>query len=210
MPDANKTEIVVILDRSGSMASMKKDMEGGFEKFRADQAAQPGECVLTLVQFDSGGIETVHESMPIKDVPRMVLHPRGNTPLLDAVGTTIQRVGARLERLHELERPGRVLVLIITDGEENASKKFSKEQVKAMVKLQEETYKWAFIYLGANVDAFAEAGAMGIVRAQSANYTPRNATAAYAVASLASTRYRGSGLVADAGLTDDERKRLVQ
>lgn len=206
MPNADKTEIVVILDRSGSMASLKADMEGGFETFRTKQAAQRGDCVLTLVQFDTESTDVVHEALPISKVPALVLEPRGATPLLDAVGDTITSVGERLARTAEPDRPGRVLVLIITDGEENSSHRFDKGDVQRMVKHQEDVYKWAFVYLGANVDAFAEAGSMAISPAMAAAYAPSGAKAMFEVASDVSSRYR---LGESPAYTDAEREKLA-
>src|SRR4051812_845577 len=135
MPRSHFCEIVVLLDRSGSMTSIAADMRGGFDQFVADQRAQPGDAVLTLVQFDHEGglpnIDTVYEAKPLADVPSLVLEPRGTTPLLDALGRTIAEVGARLHRMPEAERPDRVLFLTITDGYENASVTHTKGSVRA-------------------------------------------------------------------------------
>lgn len=198
MPKSGLCEIVVLLDRSGSMQSIKADMEGGFNKFMDDQRKEPGECLLTLVQFDSGGIDTVHEAKPIKDVPPLVIEPRGSTPLLDAMGHTIVSVGARLAATPEDARPEKVVFVVVTDGQENASVKYAKEKIAAMVKEQSETWKWHFTFLGANVDAFAEAGAVGIARAVAANYAPKNA--AIAMSSL-SSNVRGLRSGSSASLT---------
>ncbi len=112
---------------------------------------------LTLVQFDSVGIDTVLESKPIRDVPALseaTYEPRGGTPLLDALGQTINRTGSALSAIPESVRPDKVVFVIITDGQENASQTFTKEQIQGMIELQEGTYKWNFVYLGANVNSF--------------------------------------------------------
>jgi len=197
-------ELAIVLDRSGSMSTVKNDMEGGFARLMEEQRKLPGECRVTLTQFDTQGIDTVYESKPVADVPALVLEPRGGTPLLDAVGDAVTSLGKRLAAKPEAERPGSVVVLIITDGEENSSTRFTKAQVKELVERQTTTYKWSFIYLGANVDAFAEAGSMGIAAAAAASYTPDSAgvKAAYFAASASVGRSRSGGT---ADLTQAER-----
>lgn len=165
MTKPNSAEIIVILDRSGSMASIRKDMEGGFDSFIAEQRKLPGECSVTLVQFDDK-YEVVYMGKALADVPPLDLVPRGSTALLDAVGKTTVATGERLAAMPEHERPARVLVVIITDGQENASMEHTKESVRQMVDHQRSAYQWEFVYFGANQDAFAEAAKMGINIAQ--------------------------------------------
>lgn len=205
--DTNLCEIIVLLDRSGSMDAIKDDMMGGFDSFVKEQRSVPGACVLTLVQFDSFGIDTVHEAKPIADVPALLLEPRGMTPLLDAVGRTINDVGQRLERTPEDKRPGRVLFVIVTDGHENASKEFKLDQIKSMVEHQTNTYQWQFSYLGANVDAFAEAGGLGIGRQSSSPYapTPAGVAAMYTSLSEGATAYRTGDAYT---ISDEDRKKM--
>jgi len=116
MTDQNMCEIVVILDRSGSMASVREAMQEGFNGFIAAQQRVPGRCAVTLVQFDSQATETIYEARPIHLVPALHLEPRGGTPLLDAIGSTIASVGDRLLRTTEWLRPGRVLNIAPTVG----------------------------------------------------------------------------------------------
>ena len=181
------------------MAAIKTDMQGGYDSFIGEQRKLPGECAVTLVQFDSEGVETVYESRPVAEVPPLVLAPRGTTPLLDAMGQTLTRsIGRNVA--------GRVLFLVITDGQENASHEFKKDQIKAMVQ-QQTSAGWAFSFLGANVDAFAEAGALGIDVAGTANFAGDAGGVVAAFASLheATTRYR-DGAVYE--ISDEERKKM--
>ena len=155
------TEIIIVLDRSGSMNLIKNDMEGGLNQFFEEQKKEPGRATVTLTQFDTE-YDVVYSGIDIQSVPKAELVPRGGTALLDAVGRTIHEVGSRLSKTPEADRPGRVIFLIITDGQENSSREFTSEQVKALIKEQIEKYSWQFVYLGANQDAFAEAGHLGI------------------------------------------------
>ena len=207
MTHPNRCDITILLDRSGSMASVQGDVEGGFAQFLEEQRRLPGECALSLVQFDSEGIEPVYTAEPIQHAPRLELHPRGMTPLLDAVGRTVTSTGERLAALPEHERPGRVLFVIITDGKENASREYHKSQVQRMVERQRRDYRWEFIYLGANVDAFAEAGGLGISGAFAAAFaaSPIGAQRCMEVASLKVSEFRKGGEVA---FTEAEREGL--
>jgi hypothetical protein len=169
MTDSNKTEIAVILDRSGSMASIKADMEGGFAHFVAQQQALAGECVLSLYQFDDQ-YDVVFEDLPLRNVPPLSIVPRGSTALLDAMGRSIARIGARLAAKPDSARPGCVIIMVITDGQENASCEVTREALKQSIEHQRNNYNWQFMYLGADVSAFAEAESIGIAAA--ARYSP--------------------------------------
>jgi hypothetical protein len=169
MTDPNKTVIAVVLDRSGSMLAIQDDMEGGFAQFVAEQRALPGECTLSLYQFDSE-YEVVYEDLPLCDVPPLSIVPRGSTALLDAVGRSIKRLGERLAAKPEHERPGAVVVMVITDGEENASREVKRHVLKKAIEKQQRKYNWRFMYLGADASAFSEAASLGIQAA--ARYSP--------------------------------------
>lgn len=165
----NATDITVVLDRSGSMGIVQNDTKGGFDAFVQEQAKSPVEAVLTLVQFDTI-YEFVHESKPIKNVPPLDFQPRGATALLDALGRAITETGKRLKDMDEAKRPERVVFVIITDGEENSSHEYKREQILDMIKHQREAYKWEFVFLGANQDSFAQAGSIGIPINTTMNY----------------------------------------
>jgi hypothetical protein len=189
MPDVSKTEIAVILDRSGSMHTIKQDMEGGFAHFVAEQRTQPGSCTLSLYQFDDQ-FEVVYEELPLSHVPELSIVPRGSTALLDAVGRSIARIGERLAAKSEQERPGIVVVMVITDGEENASCEVRRADLTAAIELQQRKYNWRFMYLGADASAFAEAASLGIKAA--ARYAPNSAGVGrlYSSASAAVAQHR--------------------
>lgn len=183
-----KTDISVLLDRSGSMQLIADDTVGGFNAFLKEQQALPGEAVLTLVQFDSEGYDVILDARPIAEATSLTTEtfkPRASTPLLDAMGRLIRDTGARLKAMPESERPEKVVAVIITDGHENASREFKADRVREMVEHQTAVYKWSFIYLGANQDAILVAKAMGISMDTAATYRADSAgtQASYAAAS---------------------------
>ena len=158
----NLTEIVFILDRSGSMSGLEADTIGGFNGFVKKQASL-GQTSLTTILFDNH-YEILHDHI---DAQKAFLNEetyftRGNTALLDAVGKTINNIGRRLMETTEGERPGKVIFVIITDGLENSSRKFTYSDVKGMIKHQSEKYGWEFIFLGANIDVCEEGDRLGI------------------------------------------------
>jgi len=162
MPNNDLVEIVLVLDRSGSMASIRDDMEGGFKTFIEEQKKAPGQAVVSLYQFD-GQFETCFEEKPLAEVTGLGLVPRGNTALHDAVGQSINLVGARLAKKDEAARPGGVVVLVITDGQENASKGFTQREVLKMVEHQSARYKWQFLYLGSDLSTAKDAANIGMI-----------------------------------------------
>ena len=176
--NADLTDITLVIDRSGSMEAIKTDAEGGVNSFIAEQAAEPGEAVVTLLQFDTE-YEFVHQGVPICDVPKYKLVPRGATALLDAVGRAINETGERLAKMAESDRPGLVIVVVVTDGQENSSQEFTKALLKEMIERQQNEYNWHFTFLGANQDAFDEAGGIGIHAAGVANYAMHKVDAAW-------------------------------
>jgi hypothetical protein len=172
MTKENFTSINVIIDESGSMGKLTLDTIGGFNKFLDDQKVVPGEAVFTLCTF-STDYRLVHDFMKISSVPSLDIRtyrPAGGTALLDAMGTTINSVGQKLAAMPEEERPSKVIFLIITDGEENSSKHFKKDQIASMVAHQREVYKWEFVFMGANIDAISTGASLGIARRNAVNY----------------------------------------
>ena len=148
-------EIVCVIDRSGSMQTVKEDAIGGFNTFIEKQRELEGEASVTFVQFDDR-YELVYENKPLKDVPLLndkTFEPRGMTALLDAMGKTINSVGDRLAKTAEKDRPEKVIMVILTDGEENHSKEFTRDVVFNMVDHQRNKYSWEFIFLAADQDA---------------------------------------------------------
>jgi hypothetical protein len=167
------TEIVAILDRSGSMASIREDAIGGFNSFLEDQQAVPGEARFTLVQFDNV-YEVVYDAVDLRQVSPLshgTFVPRGATALLDAVGRTIDDVGRRLHATPESQRPAHVIVAILTDGMENASTDYTLEQVRTLIDQQQTVYGWDFIYLGANQDAIRVGQSLSIAAKDSYQWT---------------------------------------
>lgn len=162
--NTNLTEIVFVLDRSGSMAAIATEAIGGFNGFVDAQRKAPGEAKLSLVLFDNE-YTPVHNSVKLADVPPLTpttYVPRGMTALYDAVCRTIVDVGKRLATTAESDRPGKVIVAILTDGEENASKEFKLQQVSEMIAHQTRKYNWNFLFLGANIDAAAVGASLSI------------------------------------------------
>lgn len=160
----NLTEMVFILDRSGSMGHLTDDTIGGFNSMIESQKNEPGEAYVTTVLFDDE-YELLHDHVNIQDIKpitRNEYFARGWTALLDAVGKTINSVGARLSETPEDERPEKVIFVITTDGMENASREFAKSKVKEMIEHQQSKYSWVFMFLGANMDAVSEASSLGI------------------------------------------------
>jgi len=183
------TDITVLLDRSGSMASVLNDTIHGFNYFTNQQKKLKGKANLTLVQFDSVGIDTILDAVPIKHVPSLILIPRGNTPLLDAIGGTIERTKTRFLRKRG-KQPDKVLFVIVTDGEENASRKFTKSDINKLIGEASKELDWQFIYLGANQDAIKEGSTMGIN--YSYNYNPYNTGLLWATLSDSVVTYRSN------------------
>ena len=169
MTDNTLTHLYFLLDRSGSMHSIRTDTMGGFDAFVDDQRAAPGRGLVTLAQFDDS-YEEVYVDRDLADVPPLVLTPRGSTALLDALGRLITTVGERLRALPEEERPGSVIVGVMTDGQENASREWTHPQIKTLIERQTHDYAWQFLYLGADQDAIEEGAKMGFAAGKSMTY----------------------------------------
>jgi hypothetical protein len=219
MTDPAATLIVILADRTGSMGWPADGKAGktkaelttkGIKDLIADQAAQRGTALFSLCQFDSytrHGVELVTWFAPGSD-PRhdaWAIEPRGGTPLLDATAHLIRQAGAHLDGMAEHERPGRVIFVIGTDGEENCSCEFTRQQVAGMIAHQRDKYGWEFLFIGADIDSFAEAGGMNIAQGQVLNSSGPAMAAAYASTSDAISRGRSSGQ--SVSYSDAERQR---
>jgi hypothetical protein len=202
MTDHNLRHIAVILDRSGSMQAVKDDTEGGLRAFLDTQAEAPGQTTVSLYQFDDQ-YEAVYENKPLADVSPFTLRPRGATALLDAVGRTITTLGEHLDTKPETERPGEVIVVILTDGHENASVEYTLRQVKGLITEQHDTYGWKFVFLGADQDAFVAGCAMGIGWATTLSYSGTRTEESMTDAGRMVARGTRTG---DYAFSDDERE----
>ncbi len=166
------TELVFILDRSGSMSGMEKDTIGGFNSMLEKQRKEPGEAVVSTVLFDNE-TEVIHDRIAIADVPNLTdrdYYVRGCTALLDAVGGAIHHIGNVHKYARKEDVPEKTLFIITTDGMENASHRYTYDKVRRMIMRQKERYGWEFLFLGANIDAAAEARRFGIDESMAANY----------------------------------------
>lgn len=158
------THIVFLLDRSGSMKELADDTISGYNEFIEKQKNEPGEAWLTTALFDDG-YELLHDHEDICSIAPITTEQyfaRGRTALYDAVGKAVDDTGAFLSSLAEAERPSKVLVVIITDGYENASRRYTREDIHARITHQTGRYSWQFLFLGANIDSQQEAGIIGI------------------------------------------------
>lgn len=223
MSNKEVTELVFILDRSGSMGSMCDEAIGGFNSFLEEQKKLPGEARLTLCLFDHE-YQLIHNGRDIKSVEPLTKDtytPRGTTALLDAVGRTLDDVGKRLASAsHSCSacggsagtKPTKVLVAVLTDGLENASKDYKKARINEMIEHHKKNHDWQFMFLAANQDAFSEGGSLGVLHNMSMNYTmdSRGFSKGFGTLNTSAKLYRSVGssafnAVANVGdLTDDD------
>ena len=166
------TELVFILDKSGSMSGLEKDTIGGYNAMLEKQKAVDGECLITTVLFDNG-YELLYDRIDIRAVSSISEKEYvigGSTALLDAIGRTISKIGNAQRHTADEYRAEKVMFVIITDGEENSSREYSSDKVKAQIERQKEKYGWEFVFLGANIDAVETAGRFGIAPDRAQNY----------------------------------------
>ncbi|MBU9763545.1 VWA domain-containing protein [Mycobacterium sp. TNTM28] len=212
MANTNLTHLVFLLDRSGSMQSIKSDVIGGFDAFLAEQRQADGQCVVTLAQFDNE-YEVVYQGIPLQEVSSLELSPRGSTALLDSMGKLITDTATQIDALPENEKPGTVVVAIMTDGHENASHEWGRPAIKALVEQQTNEHGWEFLYMGADQDAVEVGSQLGVKAEQSVTYGRGKSREAWAAASDNVRRYRGAKIMdADAIMpefSDAQRSELA-
>jgi uncharacterized protein YegL len=211
----NFTSINVVIDKSGSMGHLVSDTIGGFNRFLAEQKAEPGTASFSLCLFSVDNKLTHYNDInEVQDLNYETYAPGGGTALLDALGKTINEVGTKLAALPEEERPSKVVVVVITDGEENSSKEFTKSQIKEMISHQEEKYNWSFSFMGANMDSVKEGSTIGVRTANAVNYSASSKGTAKLYGTLSNSlrrvRAAGAGFASSAPLfTPEETKDLA-
>ena len=204
----NLTEIVFILDRSGSMSGLEKDTIGGFNAMIEKQRKEPGEAYISTLLFDNE-TQVIHDRVSLDKVPALTdkdYFVRGCTALLDAVGGAIHHIGNVHKYAREEDRPEKTLFVITTDGMENASRTYTYDTVKAMITRQKEKYGWEFLFLGANIDAAKEAGRFGIAPERATNYhaDTKGTNVIYETLSSAIGSYRSAPKMAENWKADIE------
>ncbi|MDL2226915.1 VWA domain-containing protein [Deltaproteobacteria bacterium OttesenSCG-928-M10] len=210
----NLTELVFILDKSGSMSGLESDTIGGYNAMLAKQKNEPGEVVVTTVLFDDN-YELLHDRIDIQAVEPITerdYEVGGTTALLDAVGRTIRKIVNAHKRTNPEYRAGKVLFVITTDGQENASREYSYDKIKGLIERQKEKYGWEFIFLGANIDAIKSAAQFGISASRAANYNAdgEGTRLNYAAVSVAISNLRSSSEIRDdwkCDIDDDFQRR---
>lgn len=210
----NLTELVFILDRSGSMSGLESDTVGGFNSMLQKQRAVDGECRITTVLFNHS-CKLLHDRIDIRAVNPMTdkeYQVGGSTALIDAIGMTINKIVNVRKSTADEYRAEKVMFVIITDGEENSSREYSAEKVKAMIEREKEKYGWEFVFLGANIDAVQTAGRFGISADRAVDYVPdsEGTTLNFEMMSEAVAQYRQVRCMSDApfeAIRKDMKKR---
>lgn len=211
MSNQNLTLIAFLLDRSGSMQSIKSDVIGGFAAFLDEQRAGDGECRVTLAQFDNE-YEVVYHAVPVAEVPPLELNPRNSTALLDSMGKLITDTAAEIAALDEDDKPGSVIVAIMTDGMENSSQEWSRPAIKSLVEQQTNKDGWEFLYMGADQNAVEVGMDLGVKAEQAVTYARGKSSEAMAAMSGNVRGYRNAKMVDAAApmpaFSDQQRSEL--
>lgn len=202
----NLTELVYILDMSGSMQPFTADTIGGYNAMIEEQKKQDGDAFVTTVFFDDRYI-VHHDRVKLADVKKLTARsykPLGMTAMLDAVARTIIAVGQKLDAMPEEEKPSKVMVTIVTDGYENASKEFSWQQVQSMIKEQREKYSWIFTFIGANIDVMKVSEDLGIDRRLAKAYgaSKKGVDSVYKAMSMATSKVRSMATMDSMSMED--------
>ena len=203
------TELVFILDRSGSMSGLERDTIGGFNSMIEKQKKEEGEVVVSTVLFDNESV-VIHDRLPLDKVPRMIeeeYFTRGCTALLDAVGGAIHHIGNVHKYARKEDVPEKTMFIITTDGYENASRRYDYDKVRKMIERQKEKYGWEFLFLGANIDAVETASRFGIDGSRAVTYRSDSVGTRlnYEVLNEAVTHVRCCG-----GISDDWKSRIEE
>ena len=204
------TDITIIMDRSSSMFACQEEAQNGVNAFIQEQKEQKGEALFSFIQFDTQ-YETLYSGIDLKDAGEFTLQPRGMTALLDAVGKGITDTAKRINKL--AQKPSLVVFVILTDGQENSSSEFSREQIKTLIDKHQKEDGWQFTFLGANQDAFAEAGSLGIAKGGTINYGVHNSHQVFSMTSANVSQMRSCAMVgADVSneYTDEQREEAVK
>ncbi len=204
MTDPNKTLVAALLDRSGSMETSKTATEDGWRELINEQRQQPGECQVTLAQFDTV-YEVVYPPTDVAAVPDFAVQPRGMTALLDAMGRFITEIGEHLSALPESDRPAHVICLIMTDGMENSSQEWTWHAVQKLTKRQKDEWNWTFIFLGANIDAVEVGGRLGIDAETSITYDDSDYATTTGTMRLAREMVSGARAGSFVAFSDEDR-----
>ncbi|MFL4474072.1 VWA domain-containing protein [Paeniglutamicibacter sp. MACA_103] len=191
MSNNDSALLVFLLDRSGSMFDIKRDIEGGLNAYIAEQKAQPGTATASLYLFDDR-FEAAYRNMPLAEVPHFNLEPRGTTALYDAIGRTITDVRQQIAKLPADKRPGIVHFNIASDGLENASTKYTQRSIRELIQTQEKVDKWVISYMGCDQDAVEVGTSLGVSPDRSLTYTRDTAAEAMDTYSLMTTSVRGA------------------
>jgi hypothetical protein len=202
MADPNYTAIAIVADHSGSVSSMKEEMTNSINNFVKEQAKLPGELNVILAEFDEH-YDVVYD-IKGKEFPEYKVVPRGMTALLDAVGKTINNLDVKILQMKEEDRPSKVLIVVVTDGLENASQEYTTELIKNMIERQKTVKGWEFIFLAANQDAILTGEKYGFARDSSLTYNTTNVEKAFESTSGLAFAYRSGKQVS---FTEEDRNK---
>jgi uncharacterized protein YegL len=209
--DTNYTHITMVIDRSGSMGSCWNDVVGGYAEIVKENKEEAGKCTFTVAAFDTD-YELIEDFIDIKKVDeKLTIRPRGGTALLDAIGKTIVSVGEKLAKMKEAKRPGKVIVMVQTDGEENSSKEFTKDAIKKLIDEHQAKYSWQFMFLGASLSSVNEARNWGFKASNSSVYDTNNSLDTFTLLSAKTKGMRSASMetyASVAAFSDADKKIL--
>jgi uncharacterized protein YegL len=203
------TEVAIVMDESGSMMSTVDDAIGGFNSFLASQKEVDGEANITLVLFDNK-YEIVHDGIDLNDIPdlnRATFVPGGGTALIDAIGKTIDSLSSRISEMAEEDKPGKTIIIVITDGQENSSREYKRSEVAEKIKSLKSESGWEMIFIGASEEILDQADDIGIAKSCTMKYdaTSKGTAMAYDCMSAALTSYRTEGSCDISAISSDSK-----